>query len=196
MANKPGEARQSAACQPPGQWLSWRQPESQGCEQGRARDAAPALEGLWVTWAAACRVPWVLAGRVSSLKGAQGCGGLCWVIATSCVWSVGGDARLWLVWIRPLHSPEGAAPRPAGPKVPAALGHESWETAKDIPHPCVSLLIADMPSLCQHSSVWAGSWFQAACPSVSPSVSPCAGLKAGSRQRAPRCHPRCHPAWG
>lgn len=93
--------------------------------------------GLWVTWAAACRVPWVLPGCVSSLKGARGCGGLCWVIATSCVWSVGGDAWIWLIWIRPLDSPEGAAPCPAVPKIPAALGDDTWEQEKTFPtHAC------------------------------------------------------------
>lgn len=53
--------------------------------------------GLRVTWAAVCRGPWVLPGCISSSKGAQECGGLCWVIATYCIWGVGGDARLWLI---------------------------------------------------------------------------------------------------
>lgn len=75
---------------------------------------------------------------------------------TSCVWGVGADARRRLIWIRPLCSPAGAAPCPAVPKVPAALGDESWEQEKTFLTNGVLLLIADMPSLSPDSAVSPG----------------------------------------
>lgn len=103
----------------------------------------------------------------------------------------------WLISGRPLHSPEGAAPCPAVPKVPAALGEECPGAGTDTSHPCTSLQAAQTPSRARIAVLWhqppSPGWIQAGFRQPLGAT-----LLLGSRCHtvAPRAVPSPSPACG
>lgn len=144
------------------------------CRGGRAQNAAaPDLGGALGDMS---RVPWVLRGVLHPCRALRGAQGGCQSVATARVWSMGADAWRWFISSRPLPCPAGAAPCPAVPKVPAALGMSPGSRKTRFLPMCVTAAGRDTsPVPAFRSAAGAEGWFQAASPLVSPSVvnSPC-----------------------